>query len=345
MIGAKAMAQSRGKVSLVRQLSEVTQITTTWIREKVLKDDYGDLTPMIEHALTSTVPDSDRAIMVKLGCELKGGDWHEALPAMAAWELLNINLLVTDDFFDRRTTSRMGEKTISQKWGEETCLVTGFVLTSIASEALISAWSKSSKWSLHDALEVLTWATKWEYYSQFQESQLVKIPLSETTLEMYIDLIKNSTAVGIAGSFELGCVMGRGNKKERENFRDFGMDLGCLLQIRDDLVDYIYNESLIKKGPFNDLFTKKRRLPLLAAYWEGSQIEKRRIEQILRKKMLDLKDALIITEMITLPKVEKRIQSITDIFEQRARKKLSSLPEIQPAKLILSELVNLFKEL
>jgi len=174
-------------VSLIRQLSEVTQITMTWIREKVLRDDYDDLTPMIEHALTSTVPDSDRAIMVKLGCELKGEDWHEALPAMAAWELLNINLLVTDDFFDRRTTSRMGEKTISQKWGEETCLVLGFVLTSIANEALISAWSKSSKWSLHDALEILTWATKWEYYSQFQESQLVKIPLSETTLEIYID--------------------------------------------------------------------------------------------------------------------------------------------------------------
>lgn len=97
-------------MSLVRQLREVTQITTTWIKDKVLRDDYGDLTPMIEHALTSTVPDSDRAIMVKLGCELKGEDWNKALPAMAAWELLNINLLVTDDFFDRRTTSRMGKK-------------------------------------------------------------------------------------------------------------------------------------------------------------------------------------------------------------------------------------------
>lgn len=332
-------------MSLIKQLKDVTQITTDWIRENVLRDDYGDLTPMIEHALTSTVPDSDRAIMVKLGCELKGEDWREALPAMAAWELLNINLLVTDDFFDRRTTPRMGKKTISQKWGEEACLVTGFVLTSIASEALISAWRKSSKWSLHDALEVLTWATKWEYYSQFQESQLVNIPISETTLEMYVDLIKNSTAVGIAGSFELGCVMGRGNKKERANFREFGMDLGCLLQIRDDLIDYIYNETLIKKGPFNDLFTKKRRLPLLAAYWEGSQIEKKRIENILMKKALNLKDALIITEMITSPKVEQRVQSITHIVEQSARKNLARLPEIQPAKLILSDLIELFTEL
>lgn len=345
MKGTKVTAQSRGKVSLVRQLSKVTQITTTWIREKVLRDNYGDLTPIIEHALTSTVSESDRAIMVKLGCELRGEDWHEALPAMAAWELLNINLLVTDDFFDRRTTPRMGEKTISQKWGEEACLVTGFVLTSIASEALISAWSKSSKWSLHDALEVLTWATKWEYYSQFQESQLVKIPLSETTLEMYVDLIKNSTAVGIAGSFELGCVMGRGNKKEREIFRDFGMDLGCLLQIRDDLIDYIYNETLIKKGPFNDLFTKKRRLPLLAAYWEGTSLEKKQIEKILRKKFLTLKDALVITEMITSQKVENRIQNITDKIAHSAKGKLHRLPEIQPAKLILSELIELFTEL
>ena len=93
MIGAKTMVKRKGKMSLIKQLKDITQITTDWIRENVLRDDYGDLTPIIEHALTSTVPDSDRAIMVKLGCELKGVDWHEALPAMAAWELLNINFL------------------------------------------------------------------------------------------------------------------------------------------------------------------------------------------------------------------------------------------------------------
>jgi geranylgeranyl pyrophosphate synthase len=333
------------KIVLVEHLSEVTEVTTAWIRDKVLRDDYRGLTPMIEHSLTSTVPDSDRAIMVKLGCELQGEDWHEALPAMAAWELLNINLLVTDDFFDRRTTRRMGQKTILQKWGEEACLVLGFVLTSIASEALISAWNKSSRWSLHDALEVLTWATKWEYYSQFQESELMTTAISETTLEMYVELIKASTAVGIAGSFELGCVMGRGNSKKRAQFRDFAMDLGCLLQIRDDLIDYIYNESLIKKGPFNDLFTKKRRLPILAAYWEGSQTEKRRIEKLLKKKVLNLEDALTITEMITSPKVERRIRGISYVFEESARKKLSGLPEIRPARVILSDLIDLFTEL
>jgi hypothetical protein len=33
MIGAKTMAQSRGKMSLIKQLKDVTQITTDWIRE------------------------------------------------------------------------------------------------------------------------------------------------------------------------------------------------------------------------------------------------------------------------------------------------------------------------
>jgi len=339
------MSELLENISLVSLLNEVTEATTGWIRENVLNDDYDRLTPLIEHSLASTVPGNDRALMVKLGCELKGKDWHVALPGMAAWELLNINLLVTDDFFDKRTTPRMGKQTISQKWGEEACITLGFVLTSLASETLISAWRKSSKWSLHDALEVLTWATKWEYYSQYQESELLKIPISQTTLEMYMDLIKNSTAVGIAGSFELGCVMGIGSKGERERFRDFGMDLGCLLQIRDDLIDYIYNESLIRKGPFNDLFTKKRRLPMLAAYWEGSSPQKRRIEKILRKKRPTLKDALIITEMVTSPKVERRIQNITDTMAQSARRKLHRLPEIQPAKLVLGELVELFAEL
>ncbi|HHT9126708.1 MAG TPA: polyprenyl synthetase family protein [Candidatus Brocadiia bacterium] len=333
------------KINLIKLLDEITEVTTNWIRENVLRDDYGKLKPLIEHALTSTTPASDRALMLRLGCELKGEDWLTALPGMASWELLNINLLVTDDFFDKRTTVRMGRKTISQRYGDEACVALGFILKSLASETLISAWNKSARWSLRDAMEVLEWATKWLYYSQFQEDELVKLPLSKCTLEMYIDLIKNATSIGIAGAFELGCIMGGSYKEERSRFRDFGIDLGYVFQIRDDLIDYIYNDSLIQKGPFNDLFTKRRRLPLLVAYWEGTSLEKRQIEGILRKNKLTHKDALVITEMIVSQKVKKRILSISGKIADSAKKKLTGLPTCQPAKYILLDLIELAMDL
>lgn len=334
------------KISLIKLLNEVSKITTDWIRKKIVKKSTcGEILPLIEHALISTVPGNDRALMVKLGCELLREEWQVALPAMAAWELLNINLIVTDDFFDKRTTKRMGKKTICAIWGEEACLSLGFVLNSMASEALISAHRESSNWNLRDALEILEWATKWLYYSQFQENQMVKTPLSQVTLEMYIDMIKNATSVGIAGAFELGCVMGRGNRQERKNFRDFGIYLGHLAQIRDDLIDYIYDESLIKKGAFNDLFSKKRRLPILVAYWEGTPTEKKCIEKILGKDVITLEDASVITDMITSDRIEKKIRRIVKPIATDAIQKLRLLPNTQPAKLILSELVDLFMDL
>ena len=328
-----------------RLLNEVSEITKEWIRENVLKEDFGELTPLLEHALTSVVPGNDRALLVKLGCELREKDMDIALPGMAAWELLNINLLVTDDFFDQRTTRRMGVDTIRNKWGDEACISLGFIIKSLASEVLISAYSKTSPWSLQDALGVLERATKWSYYSQFQENELAKKPLSEITLSMYMALIKNATSSGIAGAFELGCVMGGGNKKERKKFKDFGMALGDLSQIRDDLIDYIYNEALIRKGPFNDLFAKKRRLPLLVAYWEGTSQEKKQIDEILKKDQVTLEDAFVVVEMITSLKVERKIRNIVKEIESNVKRKLFLLPNIRPAKYFLLELVELFSDL
>jgi geranylgeranyl pyrophosphate synthase len=160
-----------------------------------------------------------------------------------------------------------------------------------------------------------------------------------------MDLIENATSVGIAGAFELGCLIGGGTERQRKKFRDFGLYLGHLLQIRDDLIDYVYDESLIKKGAFNDLFSKKRRLPLLVAYWEGTNRDKNQIEEILKKNKIELEDALVIIDMITNQKIEKRIKGIAASIAVRAKRELSLLPNTPPAKDILLEIVELFTDL
>lgn len=328
-------------INLADFFKETTDITTKFLNGFIHQEKFESIMPLLEYALSSTTPGSDRALLVRLACQLEEGTLKDALPGMAAWELLNINLLVTDDFFDARKTKRMGKIPISEKFGAETCISLGFILKSLASEVLIKGAKKTNKWNVGDALEILEWSTKWLYYSQYQEDVMVKIPLSEVTLEMYIDLIKNATSVGIGGAIELGCLLGGGSKSDRQKFRDFGIIFGHLFQIRDDLIDYVNDETLIKKGPFSDIISKRRRLPLLVAYWESSSSEKRETERILDKKNMRPTDILKIINLITTNKVKNRIRNISYKLYKTAKTQLAQLPKSEPATSLFMQLLEL----
>jgi octaprenyl-diphosphate synthase len=325
-------------------LVDVSLSTQNWIRANLIQEDLGEIAPLVNHAIDFVVPGYDRALLVKLAYEsMESKGDNSLLSGMAAWEIFNISLLVTDDFFDKRTSRRMGVETIANKWGGDASISLGFFLNSLAREALILG-SKSSDWLLADALEVLEWATKWQYRSQFQEAQLLKKPLADVDLSMYLDLIRNATAVGMAGALELGCIMGGGSQEDRQKFRAFGFSLGSLLQIRDDLIDYIYDEELIRKGSFNDLFDKKRRLPILVAYWEGDQSQKDCIDRLFSKPNLTIDDALVVIDMITTSRVEAIIKNMVKNIEDIARLELSALPKGISIK-TLSDFVDLFVDL
>lgn len=331
--------------SIQTDLEEVTDATTAWMRANVLKDDYGPMSPMLEYAITSVVPASDRAVLVRYGCELMGRDWHDALPGMAAFEFQNINLLVTDDYFDERSSHRMGKDPISRKWGSKVAIALGFVLKSLSNESLLLGWNRSPDWKIEQAIETIEWASKWQYYSQFLEDQMTAMELNDVTLDHYKNLIEKATAVGIAGALELGCIIGKCNSATRNRAREFGMTLGCLLQVRDDCIDYIYNEDLIGKGPLSDLFTKRRRLPILCAYWQGTKAEKRIIDRILIEKEISLEEASIILDLIIAPKSRACLREFSQELAQEARRQMRLLPKDTCAHACLLELVSLFSDL
>jgi geranylgeranyl pyrophosphate synthase len=326
---------------LITFFKETTKITTKYLNGFIRKEKFDSIIPLLEYALSSTTPGSDRALLVRLACQLEKGTLEDALPGMASWELLNVNLLVTDDFFDARKTKRMGKIPIIEKFGAKTCISLGFILKSLASEVLIKGAKKTNKWYIGDALEILEWSTKWLYYSQYQEDVMAKIPLSEVTLDMYIDLIKNATSVGIGGAIGLGCLLGGSGKSERKKFMDFGITVGHLYQIRDDLIDYINDETLIRKSPFSDLISKRRRLPLLVAYWESSSSEKKEIDRILDKKNIMRSDILKIIDIITTNKVKNRIRNISYKLYKTAKTQLAQLPKSEPATSLFIKLLDL----
>ncbi len=326
-------------------LDEVTVCTKEYMRSFIAARRFPDLDELMEHAIDLVVPASDRAVLVRAGCEIVGSDEARALPGMAAFEFQNINLLVTDDFFDDRKTTRMGTDTIRQKWGDRAAVALGFVLKCYSVEVLADAWNTNCEWDLKRAVSAVEWASRWQYASQFLEEEITSTPISEVSLDAYLYLIEKATATGIAGAMELGGIIGGGSENAQVQLREFGLKLGSLLQIRDDCLDYIYDEDLICKGAFSDLFAKRRRLPLLAAYWEGTDSEKVQIEKLLALPVISLEDVPAVLDLITATKVKNRIDSITGRIRAAALEDLERLPKSGASNEFLTELVELFTDL
>ncbi len=307
-------------------LKETNPIVKDWMEKYFSNDEFLPLKSQIEYAINYTDPDYDRALLVRLGCELMGGNLKQALPGMVAWELFNISLLVTDDFFDQRKGFRMGQEPIYKKWNDKASVSLGFYFDSLAYEIIINSYKNNKQINPIDTVDVLTWSAKWQYFSQDQEEQLTKRNLDEITLEDYFDLIKNATAVGTAGAIELGGILGGASQAQRYQFREFGLDFGCLLQIRDDLIDYIDNESITQKSPFNDLLMKRKRLPFLVCYWKGNKTEKKKLLELIQKPTIEDNEISFVLDILTSHKVKYEIRRLVEKIHKRAVYRLETLP-------------------
>ncbi len=96
---------------------------------------------------------------------------------------------------------------------------------------------------------------------------LSKKKVEEVTIEEYMSLIEGTTGVDIASTICMGAVISGFDEKTTNSLWKFGIELGTLAQIRDDVLDYCdvkyEDEYVIGKIPFRDIETEKKRLPLL----------------------------------------------------------------------------------
>ena len=91
--------------------------------------------------------------------------------------------------------------------------------------------------------------------------------IEEVTVEEYKYLVECTTGADIAAQLAIGATLSELNSDTTQNLYNFGLKLGTLAQMRDDVLDYCdikkNNRYIIGKLPFRDIESNKRRLPLL----------------------------------------------------------------------------------
>ena len=228
-------------------------------------------------------------------------------------ELIHSASLIHDDVVDDSNIRRKF-LTINALWKNKISVLVGDFFLSKA--LLLSTQNKD-----YDLLDQVSNAVK-----EISEGELFQIQKSRSfniTEEEYITLITKKTA----SLFSCCCLLGlisSGNEKNK-NVENFGLYLGIIFQIKDDLFDY--SKKRIGKPTKDDLKSQKITLPLIYSIKKSSQVDRRSMRSILKRKKLSNKDKKVINQFVKENNGFKYAENVMLEYKNKALKILKTFPD------------------
>ena len=227
-------------------------------------------------------------------------------------ELIHSASLIHDDVVDDSNIRRKF-LTINALWKNKISVLVGDFFLSKA--LLLSTQNKD-----YDLLDQVSNAVK-----EISEGELFQIQKSRSfkiTEEEYITLITKKTA----SLFSCCCLLGlisSGNEKTK-NVENFGLYLGIIFQIKDDLFDY--SKKRIGKPTKDDLKSQKITLPLIYSIKKASQADRRSMRSILKRKKLSNEDKKVINQFVKENNGFKYAENVMLDYKNKAIKILETFP-------------------
>ncbi|MCK4922122.1 MAG: polyprenyl synthetase family protein, partial [Bacteroidales bacterium] len=243
-------------------------------------------------------------------------------------ELLHTASLVHDDVVDD-SYERRGYFSLKAIWGSKVAVLVGDFL--LSQGLLLSV--------AHKEFELLSLVS--EAVKEMSEGELLQIKKSrrlDITMEEYFEVIRKKTAALIAACTASGAKSVGKSEEDIQLMKDFGYNLGCAFQIKDDLFDYEKNGK-IGKPIGNDIKEKKMTLPLIYSLQNCSTKERKKIIYIVRKDNKNKKRLEEIFQFVEKYKGLEFAEQKMNSYKNQALDILSNFPD-NNAKTSLIDLLN-----
>lgn len=176
--------------------------------------------------------------------------YNSALPVALALEMFHTYSLIHDDLPAMDDADlRRGHQTLHKRFDEVTAILAGDALNTEAFYLIAKAPLRADvKIKLVELLS-RDGGSRGMVLGQAIDCYFENKPLD---LEQVKTLHKNKTAKLIAASLQMGAVIVGLEKKVQESLYNFGIDLGLLFQIQDDIIDETQSEEEAGKPTGND---------------------------------------------------------------------------------------------
>ena len=176
--------------------------------------------------------------------------YNSALPAALALEMFHTYSLIHDDLPAMDNADlRRGHQTLHKRYDEVTAILAGDALNSDAFYLIAKAPLREDVKIKLVELLARDGGSRGMVLGQAIDCYFENTPLS---IEQVKELHRNKTAKLIAVSLQMGAVIVGLEKKVQDELYVFGIDLGLLFQIQDDIIDETQSEEEAGKTTGND---------------------------------------------------------------------------------------------
>jgi len=176
--------------------------------------------------------------------------YNSALPVALALEMFHTYSLIHDDLPAMDDADlRRGHETLHKRFDEVTAILAGDALNTDAFYLIAKAPLRADVKIKLVELLARDGGSRGMVLGQAIDCYFENTPLD---IEQVKTLHKNKTAKLIAVSLQMGAVIVGLEKKVQDALYDFGIDLGLLFQIQDDIIDETQSEEEAGKTTGND---------------------------------------------------------------------------------------------
>lgn len=256
----------------------------------------------------------------ELFAEINPDAYHVAI----AIELFHNFSLIHDDIMDKAPLRR-GKPTVHNLYGEPTAILAGDVMMVQAYDNL----NKIAPTYLQKILFHFNKSAREVCEGQQMDMDFEQLPT--VSLDDYLKMITLKTSVLVAGSMQVGAILGGAGEGNQQLIYEFGKNLGIAFQVQDDYLDAFGDPSKFGKQIGGDILSNKKTFLLIHALEVANLAQKEQLQELLSTnpedkvgKVLQLFKDCKVDEWATALKesyYNKALQNLEEIAVLSARKK------------------------
>lgn len=250
-------------------------------------------------------------LLVARLCKYRG-DRH--IPLAGVIEFIHTATLLHDDVVDNAALRR-GSKSANIVWGNGASVLVGdYILSKAFAVAIANADM--------NVLNVLSQTTT--SMAEGEVLQLAKHNDLTMSEQEYLDIVTNKTGVLLSAAARIAAIISDVTYEKEVALINYGLDLGIAYQLMDDSLDYISNDEDLGKGVGNDLREGKVTMPLIHAFRNAAEAERKLLKEAIEDSELTDGRLASVLEIIHKYKgIEYTVQRATKHIED-AKQSLTS---------------------